>query len=98
MGDDQNPEGEIERKNEDYDISPVILASALANLSSTESAMGGDRHRAMARVDSARERHSASGVFLVNSLSPASLLPGVVDQLLTRKTPEAEWSWPYNLK
>ena len=41
--------------NEGYDISPVILASALANLSSTESAMGEDRHRAMARVDSVRE-------------------------------------------
>jgi len=45
--------------NEGYDISPIILASALANLSSTESAIGGDQHRAMPRVDSTRERHSA---------------------------------------
>ena len=41
--------------NKGYDISPMIPASALANLSSTESAMGGNRHRAMARVDSTRE-------------------------------------------
>ena len=41
------------------DISPVILASTLANLSSTELASGGDRHRTMARANSARERHSA---------------------------------------
>ena len=44
--------------NKGYDISPMILASALANLSSTKSAMGGDRHRAMARVDSTRERET----------------------------------------
>ena len=30
--------------NKGYDISPIILALALANLSSTESAMGGDQH------------------------------------------------------
>jgi len=41
------------------DVSPMVFASALANLSSTELASGGDRHRTMARANSARERHSA---------------------------------------
>ena len=40
-----------------YDIAPIILALALANLSSTELTTGGDWHRAMARVDSVREKH-----------------------------------------
>ena len=40
------------------DMSPMILASALANLSSTELASGGDRHRTIAIADSVRDRQS----------------------------------------
>jgi len=54
---DQNLEDESEKGAKVMtDVSPVILASALANLSSTESASGGDWHRTMARADSTRER------------------------------------------
>ena len=57
---DQNLENENEKGAKDMiEVSPMIFASALANLSSTELASGGDRHRTMARADSARERHSA---------------------------------------
>ena len=41
------------------DISPMIMALTLANLSSTKLASGGDRHQTMARADSARERQPA---------------------------------------
>ena len=54
------------RGSKSYDISPVILASALASLPSTESASGGDRHQAMARVDSARETFGETLAVTVN--------------------------------
>ena len=56
-GDDQDLEDKIKRRQKVVvGISPMILASASANLSSTESASEGDRCRTMARVDSAMER------------------------------------------
>jgi len=41
------------------DISPMILASALANLSPTRPTLGGDQSSIMAKADSARERQLA---------------------------------------
>ena len=41
------------------DISPMVLASALANLSLIRLILGGDQSSIMARADSARDRQLA---------------------------------------
>ena len=43
------------------DISHMILASTLANLSSTESASGGDPHQTMERANSRKDSRRDSG-------------------------------------
>ena len=59
-GDDQDLKHKIKRRQKVVvDISPMILASASANLSSTGLTSGGDRHRTMDRADSTRETQSA---------------------------------------
>ena len=71
-------------------ISPMILASSLANLSSTGSASEGDRHRTMARADSAMERQSAR--FWPARSMDSSDSRGASGELLMRMTPEVERS------
>ena len=87
------------------DISPMILASALANLSSTESASGGDRHRTMARANSMRERHLANPGHadqwrqVDHRCQSASFdNKGAGDELLTKRTLKAERSRPYPMR
>ena len=87
------------------EISPVILASVLANLSSTELASGGDRHRTMARANSTRERHLANPGHadqwrqVDHHCQSASFdNKGAGDELLTKRTLKAERSRSYSLR